>query len=289
MSQEEKKPEIPIVDNEDKKEEQTKQLSKKQLRKQAKKEEKRKMWEENRSEIRKQRKERAKERRKEMKERGEEVPRRKKRNVDEIVKGGNIIIDCDFDDKMNDVETKSLFNQIQLLYGANWKYEHPIEVNCIGISGKMDTYVKKNNQCLNWKLMHWSNEKIEEFVKKDEMKEKNVIYLTAESENELTDVNENDYYIIGGIVDHNKYKRLCENKAKRLNIKTACLPINNEDCIGRKVLTVNQVFEIVGQQLQHHDWKQTLSTVLPQRKQQKKEEKEPVHVPVITDEDDLSI
>ena len=77
-------------------------------------------------------------------------------------------------------------------------------------------------------------------------------------------------------------------KANNLNIKTACLPINNEDCIGRKVLTVNQVFEIMGQQLQSHDWKQSLGNILPQRKQQKKDEKEHVE-PILNDEDDLSI
>ena len=171
MSQE-KKPEIPINDIEDKKEE--KQLSKKQLRKLAKKEEKRKMWEENRVEIRKQRKERAKERRKEMKERGEEVPRRKKRNINDITKGGNILIDCDFDDKMNEIESKSLFNQLQLLYGANWKYEKPIEIHCLGIDGKLQQFVNKNNQCLNWKLMHFCNEKLEQFIAKEEMKEKSL-------------------------------------------------------------------------------------------------------------------
>jgi tRNA (guanine9-N1)-methyltransferase len=33
-----------------------------------------------------------------------------------------------------------------------------------------------------------------------------IIYLTADSEDELTDLKPDETYIIGGIVDHNRYK-----------------------------------------------------------------------------------
>jgi len=36
--------------------------------------------------------------------------------------------------------------------------------------------------------------------------QKNVVYLTADSEEELTELKEDEIYIIGGICDHNRYK-----------------------------------------------------------------------------------
>ena len=75
------------------------------------------------------------------------------------------------------------------------------------------------------------------------------------------------YYVIGGIVDHNKYKGLCLGKAQALGLETARLPLDEYvSVVGRKVLTVNQVFEILATFKDTGDWKQTFEAVLPRRK-----------------------
>jgi len=84
-----------------------------------------------------------------------------------------------------------------------------------------------------------------------------LVYLSADAEEELDTLKENEIYIIGGIVDKNRHKVsvpyssgtqaknqfLCQNKADKYGIRTARLPIGTylANMPTRKVLTVNQV------------------------------------------------
>ena len=145
---------------------------------------------------------------------------------------------------------------------------------------------------------------------------KTVVYLTADSEEELTELKEGETYIIGGIVDHNRYKvsavntrlyahlfgiwatcivcrllrniflirpiriprgselrtpspqNLCLNKSKEHGIRSARLPIGTylAEMRTRKVLTVNQTFEILLKWVETRDWEQALHSVMPKRK-----------------------
>ncbi|CAO1624481.1 unnamed protein product [Sympodiomycopsis kandeliae] len=108
------------------------------------------------------------------------------------------------------------------------------------------------------------------------------IYLTADTEETIESLEEGKTYIIGGIVDRNRYKNLCLQRAQRLGMKVAKLPINPENLGGkimnsRKVLTVNQVFDILlGWTNQLHpqnrvegqdpNWREALMKGLPGRK-----------------------
>ncbi|KAF8914301.1 guanine-1-methyltransferase-domain-containing protein [Gymnopilus junonius] len=95
-----------------------------------------------------------------------------------------------------------------------------------------------------------------------------VIYLTADTEDELTELKPDEVYIIGGICDHNRYKNLCLNKAKESGVRTARLPIGRylASLPTRKVLTVNQVFEILVKWVETKDWEESLYAVIPKRK-----------------------
>lgn len=99
-----------------------------------------------------------------------------------------------------------------------------------------------------------------------------VVYLTADSEEELMELKEGEIYVIGGICDHNRYKDLCLNKAETSSIRHARLPIGRyiASLTTRKVLTVNQVFEILLKWVETRDWEQAFWSVIPKRKFQGK-------------------
>ena len=63
-------------------------------------------------------------------------------------------------------------------------------------------------------------------------------------------------------------QNLCLNKAKDSGIRTAKLPIGRylASLPTRKVLTVNQVFEILIKWVETKDWEQSLYSVIPKRK-----------------------
>lgn len=129
--------------------------------------------------------------------------------------------------------------------------------------------------------------------------EHTLVYLSADAEEELTTLSENEIYIIGGVVDRNRYKvspacspsshaqqqYMCQKKADGLGIRTARLPIGTflAEMPTRKVLTVNQVcavnlvcvgettthpqvFEILTKYLSLNDWRKAFEAVIPNRK-----------------------
>lgn len=95
-----------------------------------------------------------------------------------------------------------------------------------------------------------------------------IIYLSGDSPNILTSIDPTKTYIIGGIVDKNRYKSLCLDKAISQGIAHAQLPLAEYlPTMGtRKVLTVNHVVEIIVKWIEMRDWEQAFMAVMPQRK-----------------------
>lgn len=98
-----------------------------------------------------------------------------------------------------------------------------------------------------------------------------VIYLTADTDDAIATLEPGKTYVIGGIVDRNRYKHLCAKKAEALGVRVARLPIDPSFLDGqkinaRKVLTVNQVFAILVGWTETRDWTAALKRGLPTRK-----------------------
>jgi tRNA (guanine9-N1)-methyltransferase len=94
-----------------------------------------------------------------------------------------------------------------------------------------------------------------------------VIYLSSESDNTITELKPYSTYIIGGLVDHNRHKGICHRRATERGVKTARLPIGEFlDMSSRKVLATNHVVEIMLKWLEFGDWGKAFMEVIPKRK-----------------------
>ena len=79
-----------------------------------------------------------------------------------------------------------------------------------------------------------------------------------------------EVYIIGGIVDRNRYKNLTMDKARKEGLRTAKLPIGEYMKLkSSTVLTVNHVFGIICEWYQTKSWQKSLDKVIPERKYDK--------------------
>ncbi|KAI9486100.1 MAG: guanine-1-methyltransferase-domain-containing protein [Benjaminiella poitrasii] len=229
------------------------------------------IWEETKPTRNKEKREKYKRRRAERRElenQGllEPLPKRPKAKNMTIGEIG-IILDCSFSDYMIDKELSSLRQQIVRCYSANVRAQ---KQSFKMMLTSFDEPLKKQMDAKapswqNWKNIEVRNEAYMDVLSDEE--KKNLVYLTADSKEVAHELEEGKTYIIGGIVDKNRYKNLCYDKAKSQGIKTAQLPIGDYiRMASRKVLTVNQVMEIMVKWLDCRDWEQAFKEVIPERK-----------------------
>ncbi|KAL4755538.1 hypothetical protein BDW72DRAFT_164020 [Aspergillus terricola var. indicus] len=278
-------------------------ISKRRLRRQAKLEQ----WEAGREErkiIRKQKNAARKERRREL---WEEAKRDGKNPSEELNKlfpmttrtryrksarlPLTLIIDCGFDDLMQDKERVSLGQQLTRSYSENNK--SPFNGHMIissfnkKLKERFETVLHKTHE--GWKGVRFTGEDwlhaakqaselmqgpdggklVGPFEDKADAKPEDgeIVYLTSDSSETLTELKPYSTYIIGGLVDKNRHKGICHKRAMELGIRTAKLPIGQYiQMNSRPVLATNHVVEIMVRWLQLRDWGEAFMQTLPPRK-----------------------
>ena len=94
-----------------------------------------------------------------------------------------------------------------------------------------------------------------------------IVYLTSDSPNTLTELKLYSTYIIGGLVDRNRHKGICFKRACDRGMQTARLPIGlYMEMTSRFVLATNHVAEIMLRWLEFRDWGKAFMDVVPKRK-----------------------
>ncbi|OAX79013.1 hypothetical protein ACJ72_06672 [Emergomyces africanus] len=201
------------------------------------------------------------------------------------------VIDCDFDDLMVEKERISLGSQITRSYSDNSKAPFRAHMAFSSfnklLKERFDTVLSK--QYTRWKGATFMQE--DYVVAAEQAKERmrkptggkmmgmfagkagaspdegEVIYLSSDSPNTLTELKPYSTYIIGGLVDKNRHKGICYKSAMAKGIKTAKLPIGDYmQMQSRYVLATNHVVEIMIKWLELGDWGKAFCLVLPKRK-----------------------
>lgn len=181
--------------------------------------------------------------------------------------GPRVCIDLSMSHNMNTKEIHKLAGQVGRLYGSNRKAEKPFHMylSSLDPAGQIYDSCVKRNQGFDQYLIDRSDQHHTSLFKKEE-----IVYLTPDSTNVLEDLDKSIVYIIGGLVDETPNKCHTLTSAKEHGIQTARLPIDEymrkaPSGTYSKILTVNQVFDILLTLYNTNDWKKALTAGVPPR------------------------
>lgn len=183
-------------------------------------------------------------------------------------KSFQLCLDCSFEDAMSEKEIASLASQIRYCYSYNKKSPNPCLWTATSLSGRTLELLEKETGYFEWIHRCYTDTSLS---LEDYYKDKhNVVYLTSDSDNTITELDNDKIYVIGGIVDRNRLKGVAKRRAEELGVATAKLPLAEhlERMPATRVLTCNHVFDIL---LKYracgNDWGKALQQVLPSRKE----------------------
>ncbi|KAL8737696.1 MAG: hypothetical protein Q9181_001414 [Wetmoreana brouardii] len=208
----------------------------------------------------------------------------------------SFVIDCGFDDLMLDGERKSLASQVTRSYSDNHRapFRSHLFVSSFGghLKERFDNVLSGHHH--SWKGVKFLENDFEqaaiqanELMKSYQAGEiagafedsesaqmtteasgsREVVYLTSDSPDTLTELKPYSTYIIGGLVDKNRHKGICYKRAMDRGMKTAKLPIvDYMKMSSRFVLATNHVVEIMLRWLELGDWGMAFLKVMPKRK-----------------------
>lgn len=184
--------------------------------------------------------------------------------------GATVVIDCEFEDHMNGKEQKGLAQQLAATYGCNRGYLRPVSVVVSGLhpgSAVLEILQKHSGFPDIWPGFRVEQRPYIEVFASEEDRAR-LVYLTADAEDVLDRIDPSKIYIIGGVIDRNRLKGITKKKADEQGIASARLPLDEHLDMGAfsRILTVNQVAEILVHQQGCEDWRETFGKCVPGRK-----------------------
>ena len=208
-----------------------------------------------------------------------------------------LILDCGFDDLMIDKELKSLSAQVTRCYSDNHKAPLRAHLTISSFGGHLKErfdgvlaghhrswkkvrflegdFVQAAEQAKEWMKGEHGGKVVGALAKGDDSikaldggaEAGEIVYLTSDSPDTLTELRPYSTYIIGGLVDRNRHKGVCYKRAMDRGIRTAKLPIGlYMQMTSRFVLATNHVAEIMLRWLELGDWGKAFLAVVPKRK-----------------------
>jgi len=188
--------------------------------------------------------------------------------------GQQLVIDLAFDEYMKLYETRLLLKQLSIIYNYNkYKTTEPFDLHFTDCNPKSNSMREMSRYFPNYK----SPQFMATFHTKsylDVFPNQRLVYLTPHSDYVLKKFNDNDIYIIGGIIDKFSHEPITHLKAHKQGIRTARLPLDENVLwkTGSKSLCLNHIVSILHDIKMTGDWRTVLRNNIPQRKQKNIEE-----------------
>lgn len=176
--------------------------------------------------------------------------------------GPKLLIDCSFDDRMNELEKKSAGRQIALAVSDNRKQRAPFDLQLFNVDfkGKSFEMVEKYMPNIRTKVPMMISENSYTTAYPREK----LLYLSPDSENELINFDPGDIYVLGAIVDKGASRPLSLTKARMLGIRHARLPLDRYVKFkrgSRKRLGISNVVEILQSWKTTKDWEEAFRRI----------------------------
>lgn len=108
-------------------------------------------------------------------------------------------------------------------YAVNGRCTAPGHLWLTGCRGEIESQLQRLPGFDKWMIKKENRSYIE--VLQDQ--KENLVYLTADAETVLEELDPKKIYIVGGLVDRNRWKGITMKKAKDQGIQSAKLPIGN--------------------------------------------------------------
>ncbi|XP_017054349.1 mitochondrial ribonuclease P protein 1 homolog [Drosophila ficusphila] len=178
-----------------------------------------------------------------------------------------IVLDCSYDEHMNNREASYAAKQLMLCFAENRLNDEPFDLHYCNaqMDGRcMQSLKRYIPTMLNPEFpMNVHPQCFTELFPK-----KNLVYLTPHCREDLVSYNPDDVYVVGAMVDTMNNEPLSLAKAKRLGLRMAKLPLDRYLQWGSgsgKSLTLNQMINIMLDLKKTGNWDAALKHV-PRRK-----------------------
>lgn len=140
--------------------------------------------------------------------------------------GPSVVVDLGFEDIMVGEQSRSsLGKQIQEMHYHNRHHKEPVHLHFCNLSRSSKLYEllssKSHGDIVGRPYYSFDEKDCVDLYPKE-----NLVYLTPNATHILKEYNENDVYIIGGLVDSGKSMPLTRAKARKQNLRAARLPLD---------------------------------------------------------------
>jgi tRNA (guanine9-N1)-methyltransferase len=185
--------------------------------------------------------------------------------------GPRVLIDMNFDDKMNDKEVKSICQQLMYSWSVIKRSDHPIQLSVCGLTpGTRVHHTLMSKAGIDQWQMPITGTPFHEAAPNKEQ----IVYLTADSDCIVNTLEPDKVYVIGGLVDRNRHKGITLQLAKAHHCSHGRLPLQEfldlkkQENQGHfsKILTVNHMVDVLTKYHETKDWLAAFLHAIPSRK-----------------------